>query len=399
MTLLCDEPRSSAPPDGRIAAPRGGAATLTVAQVLYRWSRCGLELQLAAQAPFLLARGIRPLILSSMPAEPLSPVVADGALLRCFDGPRRGRQFAAWLEAECREQGAALLHARGLWMAPDALRAARRLGGLPVVVSFHGFDDASRNASWLRRQLWRRAIAECAACIAVSRATAAELEIALSLPRGSVHVAANGVDTEHFRPATDRAAAKRSAGLRDDLPLLLCVGSLMPVKGYDRLIEALAQTGASLPPWQLAFVGTDQMDGALQRLAAARLPDRCVRFFGNQADPRPFYHAADVLAVPSRSEGMSNVVLEAMSSGLAVVATAVGGTPELLTDGATGRLVAADRPDELAAAIRELLSHPDAAGSLGAAARRAVARDFCRAAAAGRYSAIYRAAAAASLPC
>jgi len=376
----------------RHAIPESSAPVrdCTVAQVIGRWSCCGLELQLARQSPLLHRFGICSRILSSQPPESLAPLTAD---LYPIHGPQSRpdrRRISHWFAEQFRVMRADLVHVRGLWLLPDALRAARLAGDLPTVVSFHGFDDASRGASWWRRTRWRRALQFCERRIAVSRTTALDLSRTLAVPMDEIDVIYNGVDANVFSPTPDRLAARRSLRLTNDSPLLLCVGSLMPVKGHDFLIDALSTGPAAARPWQLSFVGQDAWEGTIQRLAAQRLPGRTVRFLGNQPDLLPFYRAADALIAPSRSEGCSNVLLEAAACGLPTIATTVGGTPEIIDDGHTGWLVPPAQPELLGRAVAECLDNPDMGRRRGLAACAHVSRNFSLERAAASTAAIYR---------
>lgn len=392
MTPMAARPAEKASADARRrgdACPTETAiGPIRVCQVLYRWSRCGLELQLAAQAAAFDPARVSCRVASALPPEERVPP-PDRRIPVHWPVESRSSAFAGWLADLLLETRTQVVHARGLWVLPDALRAARRAGDLPVVFSFHGFDDASRGAPWWRRRIWRNALARCAACVAVSRAARSDLAATLGWPEERVKVIHNGVDGLRFAPTADRRAARLALGLDGPAPLLLCAGSLMPVKGGDILIEALAEARIAPGGVRVCFVGTDHLDGALQRLAADRVGHLDVRFVGNQEDLRPWYAAADAVVVPSRSEGFSNVILEAMASERPVIATRVGGNAEQVLPGRTGWLVEPGSPRSLARAIRELLSDPLEARRRGSAARVRALKLFPIERAARRYQALY----------
>ena len=173
----------------------------------------------------------------------------------------------------------------------------------------------------------------------------------------------NGVDVERFSPGGEAAA-------RDGDPLLVCVGRLARQKGQDVAVDALARMADRRA--RLRLVGTGPEAAAVaDRAAAAGVADR-VELVGAVPDPAPHLRAADVVLVPSRWDGLSLALLEAMAAGAAVVATRVSGASVL--DG-VGLLVPPDDPGALAAAADRLLAHPDERARLGAAARaRAVER-------------------------
>ena len=249
------------------------------------------------------------------------------------------------------------------WAYPDgwaAVRLARR-AGLPAVVQVHGSDVKLLDRSPARRRRTAEALAGADAVVAVSR-DLRDRVVALGVPADRVAVVYDGVDVEVFRPG-DQSAARAAAaypGGWPTEPVLLFVGNLVSVKGIDVLLRALAL----VPPARLVVVGAGPERARLARQAAALgLSDR-VAFLGPlpQAALPNWYRAADLFVLPSRSEGVPNVLLEAGACGTPWVASRVGGVPE--TPGhASRRLVAPDRPEELAAAIREALAagRPDPA--------------------------------------
>lgn len=187
-------------------------------------------------------------------------------------------------------------------------------------------------------------------------------------PGARIELIENGVDTEQFSPDGPRAA--RPSG-----PLIVQVGRLSPQKGQDRSIRALAEL--SDPDVRLRLVGDGPDADALQTLAGALgVADR-VEFVGS-ADPRPHLRVADVVVLPSRWEGMSLVLLEAMSVGAAVVATACGGSRDVMGD--AGVVIGTDLDDEVVAELRTavtgLLTRADERRELGRRARARVEAGF-----------------------
>jgi glycosyltransferase involved in cell wall biosynthesis len=204
----------------------------------------------------------------------------------------------------------------------------------------------------------------CAAIVAVSDATCRTL-LAQGYPR-RVQVVHNGVE----RPT---AAPRRPEGVPDGAPLVLLVGRLAPVKGQAELIDALARLESRDAVVLLAGKDLEQGgaygDELLARAEAAGVADR-VAFLGYREDAPSILAAADVLVLPSRDEGLPLVVLEAMATGRPVVATSVGGTPELIVDGETGLLVPSGDVAALAVALDAVLRDSERAAALGEAGRR-----------------------------
>jgi glycosyltransferase involved in cell wall biosynthesis len=218
----------------------------------------------------------------------------------------------------------------------------------------------------------------CFAIVAVSDATRAALE-AQGYPRDRLVTIPNGV------AATPPADPVRLA----DGPTILEVARLADVKGQRQLIRALACLDATA-----VLVGRDLEQGgayeATLRDEARRLgvADRVI-LAGYREDVPALLAGCDVFCLPSRAEGMPLVVLEAMAQARPVVATAVGGTPELVVDGETGLLVPPDDVDALARALKRALSDPGLATRMGEAGRARVERDFSLAASTARVLSLY----------
>lgn len=194
-------------------------------------------------------------------------------------------------------------------------------------------------------------------------------------------VIGNGVDVERYRPPTtsERAAARAALGLADDVTALVFVGHEFARKGLPVVLAAL-----ELLPDDVHLVvagGTPDMVAAAGQDAAARGLAARVHLAGRVADARPVFHAGDVFVLPSAYESYGLVVLEALASGLPVVATPVGVVPAVVRDGETGYAAPA-RPDAVAEAVTALRSVPR---EQLAKAARAVAEEHSWRAVAGRY--------------
>ena len=192
------------------------------------------------------------------------------------------------------------------------------------------------------------------AVIAVSRALADKAR-ALGAGKDRVHLLYNGVDGARFRPG-DKAAARDALGLQPDARLVIYVGNLKESKGCLDLLEAFPAVLARHPQARLAFVGSGPAGPVLERRARQLGVADCVQLAGARPHEElpTWMQAADLLALPSHNEGVPNVVLEAMACGLPVVASDVGGIPEVLPKHA-GVLVPAHDQLALARALADSL--------------------------------------------
>jgi teichuronic acid biosynthesis glycosyltransferase TuaC len=245
----------------------------------------------------------------------------------------------------------------GSWAYPDGFAAivAARILDVPCVVKLHGSDINMVAKLPGPRRLLSWALPQAARVVAVSRPLADEV-VGLGVPREKVAIVMNGVDGDLFKPR-DRATARAELGLPAG-PVALYVGNLKPEKGVLDLLRAWDHVVREVPNATLAVVGGGPLRDMVDAVARP-LGDR-VKLVGPQPlDRVPLWMgASDVLVLPSHSEGTPNVVLEALASGRRVVATSVGGVPDLITDPTLGALVPSKDPDALAAALTTALRTP-----------------------------------------
>ena len=175
-----------------------------------------------------------------------------------------------------------------------------------------------------------------------------------------------------------------------DVPRIAAAGSLVPLKAYHVLLRALGQLAADGHRFEFLLAGEGPERPRLEQLAAHLNIMRQVRFLGGIEDVPEILSSAHLLVHPSRSEGLSNTILEAMAEGLPVVATNVGGTPEVIRDGKTGLLVPPDKPDLLASKIRQMLENPRLREKVGKAAFAVVRDKYNTSIVATQYERIYR---------
>jgi glycosyltransferase involved in cell wall biosynthesis len=247
----------------------------------------------------------------------------------------------------------------GTWAYPDGVAAVAlgRALGVPTVVKLHGSDmDVLSKRPSLRRQLaW--ALPQAARVVAVSRALG-DQAAALGVPRDRIDIVTNGVDGELFHPR-DRAAARAELGRAGDArKWILFVGRVEADKGMLELGPAFAKLAAANPDAALFIVGDGKARAAMEETLRP-LGDRAV-FLGARpfAEVPVWMGACDLLTLPSHHEGTPNVLLEALTAGRRVVATRVGGIPDVVHRPELGALVEVGDTEGLAAALGEVLAAP-----------------------------------------
>lgn len=246
----------------------------------------------------------------------------------------------------------------GAWVYPDACALDLLAPELqaPLVAIAQGTDVHGYLDMPLRRHAIVQALSRAAATITRSKDLATRLHEA-GVPFMKLRPIYNGVDTATFRPG-DAAAARQELGLPADSKVMLYVGNFLPVKNPLLLVSAHARLSRTSPqPCELVMIGTGPLEAKARQLADAGGFGAHVRLVGRKspAEVARFMQAADVLCVPSKNEGVPNVILEAFACGLRSVATHVGGIPEVLDKDFLGRLVPSGGLDALAQALSQTL--------------------------------------------
>jgi glycosyltransferase involved in cell wall biosynthesis len=274
-----------------------------------------------------------------------------------------------------REEPFDLLHAH--WVVPNALAAWPLSARVPVAVGLHGSDVflAERRGVrlWVRRALGRaRLLTGCSPELV-------ERVCRIGFDAGRAHVIPYGVDTGVFRPGPTRHRDWRAElAIPADAPVLLTVGRMVTKKGFHVLIDALPAVLEKVPELYVVLAGGGDLPGAVLRDA---LPD--------------LYRAGDFFVLPAvhdrrgNVDGLPNVILEAIASGLPVVASEISGIPLAITSGETGILVPEQDVGALTEALTHLATDDEARRRMGVAARARAQRDLTWDAIAARYRAAY----------
>lgn len=260
-----------------------------------------------------------------------------------------------------------------------------KLAGIPHIVhSEHGrtFDD--RAIRYRVQRLFSRGTERI---FAVTEQLRRDLVAHVGIPAQRIEVLYNGVDFARFAPA-DPHLTRARLGIPADVLLVGSVGRLAAVKNYALLVRAVAALG--MDNVQLCFVGDGPERAALEALARELGIAGKVTFLGHRDDVSDILGAMDVFVLPSVSEGMSNTLLEAMAAGVAPVASAVGGNPEIVRDGVDGLLFASNDLAGLSECLRRLLTDVALRERFGMAARARVLEQFALEGMIARYENLYR---------
>jgi glycosyltransferase involved in cell wall biosynthesis len=347
--------------------------SIRVAMVIQSFSPIvgGAELQLERLLPYLERRGVETTVLTrGHPERPRRQRVPGGLVLR---SPRSGRSplasavyaASALLHLARRRRSVDLVHTHGA-LSEGTIALGARLLRLPTVVMIlrSGYwGDLERLVAKPLGARRLAALARSAHFIALSSESVAELA-AHGVPADRVLEIPYGVETDVYRPpeSGERGRLREALGLPEG-PLAVYVGRLTHVKQVETVVEA----AAAVPELALAVVGDGPRRGALERLARDRGAAGRIRFLGFSDRVPDFLRAADLFVLPSKAEGMSNALLEAMACGLACVATPVSGSVELLAE-ERGVLVAEGDVPGWAEALGALARDGGRRAALGAAA-------------------------------
>lgn len=385
---------------GQATRTVAGGGPLLVAHVVYRFDVGGLEngvVNLINRMP--ADRWRHAVIALTEIAEPFCarvtrPDVTYVALRKepghlWGEYPRLYRLFRSLAPAIVHTRNLAALEASvPAWMARVPVR----------VHGEHGWDVHDPAGERRRYQLVRRAYRPFVSqYIALSRDIESYLERKVGVPADAIRQIYNGVDTERFRPAVGGREPIEGCPFTDPAHWLVgTVGRLEAVKDQLNLARAFVKAhrmdGEARRRMRLVLVGEGSLRAGVEAILAEGGVRDCAWFAGERGDVPAIMRGLDCFALPSRSEGISNTILEAMASGLPVVATRVGGNGELVEHDMTGALVPPGDADALAGAILDYFKFPATARRHGKSARRVVVQRFSLERMVTDYAATYEAA-------
>lgn len=365
-----------------------------IAHVVYRFDVGGLENGVANLVNRLPAARFRHAVIALTEVTDFRRRIqrADVEFVALGKGAGHGIKLAPQLYRLFRRLRPSIVHTRNLAALEATLPAA--LARVPVRLhGEHGWDvsdpGGENRKNRLIRRLYRPFVTHY---VALSADLERYLRQRVGVPAARVSQIYNGVDTARFVPPPVRSAIEGCPFASGDW-LVGTVGRLAAVKNQAALVRAVAractQDSEAAARMRLVIVGDGPQRGKVEdALRASGVADR-VWLAGARDDVAAILRGLDCFVLPSIAEGVSNTILEAMASGLPVVATGVGGNPELIDDGVSGRLVPAGDDDALAAVLLDCMRDGPRAQRLGRAARLTVERRFSLDRMAADYAGLY----------
>jgi glycosyltransferase involved in cell wall biosynthesis len=264
------------------------------------------------------------------------------------------------------------------WLYPNDIEVAlgRIVTRTPVVMTGRRNMQAHERFGRLGRVVDRVVDRQTDAVVANSQAVADYAVRVHGVDPRRIHIVHNGVEPIPPMDAAARAAIRARWAVPMDALVVGAVGRFHPIKGHDLLLDAFAAADPGAVGAHLVLVGDGDRRSALEAQARELGIADLVHLPGAEPDPRAVYGAMDIAAQASRSEGMPNALLEAGAAGLPIVATAVGGTPDIITSDAMGVVVPAGDVGALAGGLRRLLADAPLRARMGAAVRAHVDASF-----------------------
>ena len=280
-----------------------------------------------------------------------------------------------------------LIHAHELLSPATTALAAKKLFGTPIIVKVLRGGKLGDFAKVRRRRnagAWLKTMsAQVDAFVAISAEIEREL-IEAGAPAHKIRRIVNGVDTQLYQPAQNRLEAGQRLGIKEN-PVVLYAGRLEPEKRLDLALRAWSRLGKEHPQACFQLIGAGSSEDMLRQIPAVGM-----KFTGRVDETAPYLQAADIFVLPSESEGLSNSLLEAMSCGLAILATDVGGVRDVVTDGISGLIIPPGDQNAIENSLRRLLEDESLRNVLGQNARKRVQADFSLGSTADKLSTLYQ---------
>lgn len=293
--------------------------------------------------------------------------------------PKRKKGFDSglifWLRDILRKEQIDIVHAHQYTPLFYTVPAAKMEGNIKVVYTEHGrfYPDGRRWKRYLINPLLALGVDHI---VSISESTRNAMHRYDNFPLKRIRVVHNGVAFQKMFPDIDLKAKRRSLGLDEHSRIIGSAGRLDGIKNYPMMLRAFQQLLGKIPDTYLLIAGRGSLENELRNLSNDMGIAERVRFLGLRFDLSEIYRLFEVFVLSSFTEGISISILEAMSSGIPVVATNVGGNPEVIVDGVTGNLVPLHDDNVMAMKILELLSDRCMANQFGERGRERARRQF-----------------------
>lgn len=269
-----------------------------------------------------------------------------------------------------------IVHAHELFSATTTAISAKRRHGMPIVVTAHRSGPIGDVQRLQQKLFGHRRLAtfakEVDQFVTISREIDEEL-MGIGVPQENLTFVPNAVNTDRFQPPApeQKAALREQFDIPKEAPVAIFVGRLAPEKRVNYLVDAWRAVQAIHPQAVLLILGIGPEEASLKQRAGTG-----VRFLGSIDDVVPYLQAADLFVLPSVAEGLSVAMLEAMSTGLTAMVTAVGGAPETITHGENGWLLTPDEAQEVEDSLINLLGDKEQLRTIGYNARQTILQEF-----------------------
>lgn len=359
---------------------------IKVAHIVYSFGIGGLEKGITT----LINHGsddIAHIIISLCGTKDSEKLLKKPAQIICLDKQGGNSPRFIWdLAKEILAVRPDVVHTRN-WSGMDGILAARLAGVKAVVHGEHGWDMLDPAGASKKRRLIRKLTSLMVnhyTCVSRQLAGWLQQDVGIRKPVTQIY---NGVDTANFMPAGPgkKQAVRQEMDVLPEDFVVGIVARLDAIKNHGALIDAVNQMAQSRPDVKLVVVG----DGPEAASLKTRAGDH-VRFLGYRSDTARLMQGFDLFVLPSFNEGISNTILEAMATGLPVIASNVGGNPELVADGKTGFLVDPHKPGDMADKITAYMADPEMMNRHGEQGRHLAVQKFSIQAMVENYEAVYR---------
>ncbi|RVT53450.1 TIGR03088 family PEP-CTERM/XrtA system glycosyltransferase [Rubrivivax albus] len=366
-----------------------------VAHILHRFDTGGLENGVVNLINHLPSQAFRHVVIALTEVTDFRHRLRrpDVDCIALHKPPGQGFKVYPQLWRLMRRLRPAIVHTRNL--AALEMQPAAWAAGVPVRIhGEHGRDVEDLDGSSVRHQRIRRLYSPFVhRYVALSQDLAGYLSGRVGIAPGRIEQIYNGVNADRFHPRTADDALPEGWPFAGDHFVVGTVGRMQTVKHQTLLarafVRALALAPDLRPRLRLALVGDGPLRAACTQLLQETGAADLAWLPGERSDVPALMRRLNAFVLPSLGEGISNTILEAMASGLPVLATAVGGNPELVTEGVTGHIVPSDDVEALAAALVALARDPERAAEMGRAGRADVERRFSLQAMVGAYQQLY----------